>query len=96
VSPTDEPLRCGDVIHVSRVGDDQCICGKHRRAFTEPLPQQPDADRLRAAFMALVAKWREDACGVDAMGYSQQADRIRDCADELEAAGLATQPKETP
>lgn len=34
---------------------------------------------------ALVEKWREESNGVDAMGYSQQADRMRDCADELAA-----------
>ena len=50
------------------------------------------AETTRAALLALVAKWKEDALGVDAMGYSQQADRIRDCADELETA-LAQQPE---
>ena len=35
---------------------------------------------------ALVTKWRDDAETVEAMGYSQQADRIRDCANELAAA----------
>lgn len=35
---------------------------------------------------ALIAKWRDDAETVDAMGYSQRADRIRDCANELASA----------
>jgi hypothetical protein len=48
VSATEKPLKCGEAIHVSRVGDDSCICGKHRHA----LPTHPSADRLRAAFMA--------------------------------------------
>jgi hypothetical protein len=39
---------------------------------------------------ALIAKWRDEADGVTAMGYSQQADRMRDCADELEAALAAS------
>lgn len=30
-------------------------------------------------------RWREEACGVEAMGYSQQADRMRDCAADLDA-----------
>ena len=30
-------------------------------------------------------RWREEANGVTAMGYSQQGDRIRDCAAELDA-----------
>jgi hypothetical protein len=36
-------------------------------------------ERLRA----LSEKWRDESDGVEAMGYSQQADRMRDCADEL-------------
>jgi hypothetical protein len=39
-----------------------------------------------AALARLVEKWENDAEGVDAMGYSQQADRIRACADDLTAA----------
>lgn len=34
----------------------------------------------------LVEKWRDEANGVEATGYSQQADRMRDCADELDEA----------
>jgi hypothetical protein len=40
-------------------------------------PMNPDTLRQ------LVEKWREEADGVTAMGYSQQGDRMRDCADEL-------------
>lgn len=32
----------------------------------------------------LARKWRNEADGVTAMGYSQQGDRMRDCAAELE------------
>ena len=42
---------------------------------------------------ALVKKWRYDAEGVEAMGYSQQADRIRDCANELAEALSVSQNK---
>lgn len=49
-------------------------------------------NETRAEVLAKLAeKWEADAEGVDAMGYSQQADRIRACADELTAA-LATVP----
>ena len=41
---------------------------------------------------ALAAKWPEEADGVTAMGYSQQGDRMRDCANELDAALLAAAP----
>lgn len=44
---------------------------------------------------ALVAKWRDDAETVEAMGYSQQADRIRDCANELAAALSTSKRKKT-
>lgn len=40
----------------------------------------------RAALVALADKWCEEALGVDVMGYSQQADRMRDCAQELREA----------
>lgn len=46
----------------------------------------------REALIALAEKWRTDAEGVTAMGYSQQGDRIRDCADELDAA-LSAAPR---
>ena len=35
---------------------------------------------------ALVAKWRAEADGVAAQGYSQQADRMTDCARALAVA----------
>jgi hypothetical protein len=35
---------------------------------------------------ALVKTWRAEADSVTAAGYSQQGDRLRDCADELEDA----------
>lgn len=40
----------------------------------------------RETLQALIVKWRDEADGVTAMGYSQQGDRMRDCADELEMA----------
>jgi len=40
----------------------------------------------RARQQGLIQQWREEADGVEAQGYSQQADRIRWCADELESA----------
>lgn len=39
----------------------------------------------QAPLMDLTEKWRDEADGAEARGYSQQADRMRDCADELEA-----------
>jgi hypothetical protein len=45
----------------------------------------PGDDSRPSPVAALVAKWRDEADGVTAMGYSQQGDRMRDCADELEA-----------
>jgi hypothetical protein len=49
----------------------------------------PGNDSRLSPVAALVAKWRDEADGVTAMGYSQQGDRMRDCADELEAVTLA-------
>jgi hypothetical protein len=42
--------------------------------------QQADGLRLMAV------RWMAEADGVEATGYSQQADRIRECANELRAA----------
>ena len=38
-----------------------------------------------AALRALVEQLRAEADGVEAMGYSQQADRLRDCAGRIDA-----------
>lgn len=64
-------------------------CGKQHKSNnrnTCPVCQAPE---VRAA-RGLIAKWRDDADGVRAMGYSQQAERMLDCADEL-ANALAGQ-----
>lgn len=39
----------------------------------------------------LIARWRDDADGVTAMGYSQQGDRIHECAAELQDVLIALQ-----
>jgi hypothetical protein len=55
------------------------------------MEDQSMSDTLRK----LAEKWREEANGVTAMGYSQQGDRIRDCAGELLAALDSPQAGET-
>ena len=52
--------------------------------------------QAEARVRSLVAKWRDEADGVQAMGYSQQADRMRDCADELREALKADAPPAGP
>ena len=51
---------------------------------------------LEAQLRALMEKWRDEADGVTAMGYSQQADRMRDCADELAALLARPAPRDEP
>jgi hypothetical protein len=57
---------------------DLCECGG--REFSPSDHPTPET-----AIRELIEKWREEADGVTAMGYSQQGDRMRDCANELEA-----------
>lgn len=53
--------------------------------------------RLHEAHTRLLEKWNDESCGVEAMGYSQQAERIRNCAEELAAlAQLPDTGAETP
>ena len=42
-------------------------------------------DTRDAALRTLVEQLRAEADGVEAMGYSQQADRLRDCAGRIDA-----------
>lgn len=62
---------------------------------TRALCEQAYQDGLREgraaadpALLALPEQWREQADGVEATGYSQQADRMRQCAADLDAVLL--------
>ena len=89
-------------------GDREADAINASRRSVEEVAQQ-DVDALDMALSALrsrpappddlaklPARWRDEADGVAAMGYSQQAERMTDCADELERALAAPAPVAAP